>query len=178
MNSARARGVEFRIGSLRVARCLAAAIIVLAACVRSGSSVVEHPPVSKAAFVRAADQACAAAEARLAALLKPGWRAALTKKALYWRGALPIYRDLLAELRSLTPPDSDRGSVEHLLDQLEVVVDRFSLALQAAETDDEGSYMMFEIGGFERLMDARWVATKHGLRICGLKQGPAGFAEE
>jgi hypothetical protein len=28
-------------------------------------------------------------------------------------------------------------------DQLEVVVDRFSLALQAAETGDEGSYMMF-----------------------------------
>jgi len=46
-------------------------------------------------------------------------------------------------------------------DQLEVVVDRFSLALQAAETDDEGSYMMFEIGGFERLMDARWVATSY-----------------
>ena len=59
-----------------------------------------------------------------------------------------------------------------------MVVDRFSLALQGAETDDEGSYMMFEIGGFERLMDARWVATRYGLRICGLKQGPAGFAEE
>ena len=100
----------------------------------------------------------------------PGWRAALAKKAVYWRGALPIYRDLLAELRSLTPPDSDRGSVEQLWDQLEVVVDRFSMALQAAEADDEGSYMMFEIGGFERLMDARWVATRYGLRICGLTQ--------
>ena len=31
-------------------------------------------------------------------------------------------------------------------------------------------YVLFEIGGFERLMDARWVATKYGLRICGLKQ--------
>jgi len=173
VNSARARGVEPRIGSLRVAQYLAAAM-VLAACVRSGSSEVEHPPVSKAAFLRAADQACATAEARLAALWEPGWRAALARKAVYWRGALPIYRDLLAELRSLTAPESDRGSVEDLWDQLEVVVDRFSLALQAAEADDDGSYMMFEIGGFERLMDARWVATKYGLRVCGLKQQPGG----
>lgn len=169
VNWARARGVGPRIGWLREARYLTA-VVVLAACVRSGNSVVERPPVSKGEFVRAADRACATAEARLATLWEPGWRAGLAKKAVYWRGALPIYRDLLAELRSLTPPESDRRSVEDLWDQLEVVVDRFSLALQAAEADDEGSYMMFEIGGFERLMDARWVATKYGLRICGLKQ--------
>ncbi len=52
----------------------------------------------------------------------------------------------------------------------EVVVDRFSLALRSAEVGDEGGYMMFEIGGFERLMDVRWDATKYGLRACGLKQ--------
>ena len=169
MNPARARGLESRLGSLRATRWLAAAAL-LAACVRSGSSVVDHPPVSKAAFVRAADQACATAEARLATLWRPGWRAALAKKAVYWRGALPIYRGLLGELRSLTPPEADRGSVEDLWDQLEVAVDRLSLALRSAEAGDEGGYMMFEIGGFERLMDARWVATKYGLRICGLKQ--------
>ena len=169
MNWARARGLEPRTCSLRMARYLAA-VVVLAACVRSGDSVVERPPVSKAAFVHAADQACATAEARLATLWEPGWRAALAKKAVYWRGALPIYRDLLAELRSLTPPESDRGSVEDLWDQLEVAVDRFSEALRSAEAGDEGRYMMFEIGGFERLMDVRWVATKYGLRICGLKQ--------
>lgn len=101
---------------------------------------------------------------------EPGWRAAFAKKTVFWRGALPIYRDQLAGLRSLTPPESDRGSVKDLWDQLEVAVDRFSLALRSAEAGDEGTYMMFEIGGFERLMDVRWVATKYGLRICGLKQ--------
>ena len=58
----------------------------------------------------------------------------------------------------------------HLWDQLEVVVDRFSLSLQAAEANDDGSCMMFEIGGFERLMDVRWDATKYGLKICGMRQ--------
>jgi len=169
VNRGRARGLEPRIGSLRMARYLAA-VVILAACVRSGTSLVESPPVSKAAFVRVADQACATAEARLATLWEPGWRAALAKKAVYWRGALPIYRGLLGELRSLTPPEADRGSVEDLWDQLEVAVDRLSLALRSAEAGDEGGYMMFEIGGFERLMDARWVATKYGLRMCGLKQ--------
>ena len=172
MNWARARGLEPRLGWQRMARYLAAVLVVLAACMRSGNSVDERPPMSKVAFVRAADQACATAEARLATLWEPGWRAALAKKAVYWRGALPIYRDLLGELRSLTPPESDRGSVEDLWDQLEVAVDRFSLALRSAEAGDEGTYMMFEIGGFERLMDVRWVATKYGLRICGLKQQP------
>ena len=159
MNRARARGVEPRIGSLRVARYLAAGV-VLAACVRSGSLAVERSPVSKPAFVRGADQACATAEARLASLWEPGWRAALAKKAVYWRGALPIYRDLLVELRSLTPPESNRGSMEDLWNQLEVAVDRFSLALGSAEASDEGGYMMSEIGGFERLMDVRWGSHK------------------
>jgi hypothetical protein len=156
--------------SRRITHLVPAIALVLAACTGSSRPATESQPVSKAAFVRTADQACATAEARLATLWKPGWRAGLAKKAVYWRGALPIYRDLLEELRSLTPPDTDRGSVEHLWDQLEVVVNRFSLALQAAEADDDASYMMFEIGGFERLMDARWVATKYGLRVCGLKQ--------
>lgn len=169
VNWTRARGLEPRLGSLRTAGHLAAAV-ALAACVRSGNSVVERPPVSKAAFVRAADQACATAEGRLTALWEPGWRAALAKKAVYWRGALPIYRDLVEGLRSLTPPEADRALVEDLWNQLEVAVDRFSLAQRSAEAGDEGGYMMSEIGGFERLMDVRWVATKYGLRICGLKQ--------
>jgi hypothetical protein len=154
----------------RITHFVPAIALVLAACTGFGRPATESQPVSKVAFVRAADQACASAEARLATLWEPGWRAGLAKKAVYWRGALPIYRDLLAGLRSLTPPESDRASVQNLWDQLEVVVDRFSLALRSAEVGDEGGYMMFEIGGFERLMDVRWDATKYGLRVCGLKQ--------
>jgi hypothetical protein len=170
MRWASTRRWSLGLDSRRITHFVPAIALVLTACTGSGRPATESQPVSKAAFVRAADQACATAEARLAALWEPGWRAALTKKAVYWRGALPIYRDQLEALRSLTPPESDRGSVEDLWDQLEVVVDRFSLALQAAEADDDASYMMFEIGGFERLMDAQWVATKYGLRACGLKQ--------
>jgi hypothetical protein len=154
----------------RITHFVPAIALALAACTGSGRPATESQPVSKAAFVRAADQACATAEARLTALWEPGWRAALAKKAVYWRGALPIYRDLVEGLRSLTPPRADRALMEDLWDQLEVAVDRFSLALRSAGARDEGGYMMSEIGGFERLMDVRWVATKYGLRICGLKQ--------
>lgn len=174
MNRVRLRRLEPRLGSLAVAGHLVAILLAQAACVDSGSSAVERPPVSKGAFVRAADHACAAAEARIATLWEPGWRASLAKKAAYWRVALPIYRDLLAELRSLTPPETDRRFVEDLWDQLEVAVGRFSLALRSAEAGDQGAYMMSEIGGFERLMDVRWVATRYGLQVCGLKQQAGG----
>ena len=170
MRWASTRRWSLGLDSRRITHLVPAIALVLAACTGSSRPATESQPVSKAAFLRTADQACATAETRLAALWEPGWRAALAKKAVYWRGALPIYRDLLVELRSLTPPESDRGSVEDLWNQLEVVVDRFSLALRSAEVGDEGGYMMFEIGGFERLMDVRWDATKYGLRACGLKQ--------
>lgn len=152
---------------VRTAWFLLVVATALTACSGSGPPMAESPQAFEA-FVRDADRACATADGRLVQLSAPTWQAPLERRAAYLRATVPVFRRLVTNLRALTPPDGDREELERMWEQLDVVIDRFSQAIRAAKAGDESGYQMAEIGGFERLMDVRWLLTRYGLRACEL----------
>ncbi len=79
------------------------------------------PPLTKAAFVAAADKICAQTTSKISAAAVK-FRAALAKKtgtigvpdvvSFYKRTSLPAYNEMLDKLRDLTPPEADQKAID------------------------------------------------------------------
>lgn len=121
---------------------------------------------SKEDFVAAADEACRAADARISEIAAPAGRAGVGR---YVERARDISDDLVADLRALDPPDSDRGEVEELIDGLERAAALLEPLARAAVGRDAERIAELQQEILQITDDVSDHAGSYGFEVCGAK---------
>lgn len=113
----------------------------------------DEPAPTKAAYIAEADDLCIASDDQLEVIVQdlpdsfeaPETQAAITDEII------PLYRDLIEDLRALTPPEGDEEATAAVYDALEQVIDEIEEDPSVADSGDafDSPNALAEDYGFE-----------------------------
>ena len=143
--------------------CLAAAALVAVFVV--GGCSRDKGEVSRDEFAREANGICARAN-RGVRRLGPE-PPILTAEQANWITLLTeIDRAALVDLRGLTPPRPDRGSIESMLSAFARGVEKGAQIARASRAGNDSAFRRFVSDALDDLVRAQAVAENHGLDEC------------
>jgi hypothetical protein len=156
----------------------AAATTVLVACVAAGcggdgdddaatstTATTSGAPVSKAAFITAADAVCTktnakiqAAAAKLQAKSRKSGEIPKTDVVKFFKQtSLPAYDDMVQQLGALTAPKSDEAKVDGIIASMAAAID--------VVKDDPAKFASRNVS--DPFADANKLARDYGMKVCG-----------
>ncbi len=116
----------------------------------------DEPAPSKAAYVADADEICATGRSTIEEIVQglPADIQAAESQTAITEEIVPLYRDQVAELRALTPPEGDEEKVAAIYDAVDEAVD-------TAEADPTS------LGRSDPFTEADGLAADYGFEACG-----------
>jgi len=147
-----------------------AAAVLLAACGSSSNptSVKQPGTLSKAEWIAAADNICADALRRTAALPKPSTPAELVTQL---DELIAIYQQEQDDLKKLVPEQKDQAAVDAVVEAAGVQVTLARGLQEVARTGDTTAIAAFGNANAAKAQDAQRVAQDYGLKVCGNPHG-------
>jgi len=145
-------------------RALIPLSLVTLAAALSGCGGSSSSGASKAAFIKRADTICLRASKAQDALTQPASNA---QRAAYVKRVYAIERGVVADLRGLQPPSSDRATVNDMLDSVDRALAFESDVEAAAMGGDQSAINSAEAKGARDLNHATTVAKRYGFKECG-----------
>jgi hypothetical protein len=135
-----------------LAALLASSILVVAGC--GGDDEPSAP--TKAEYIAEADAICRDGQAEFEAIVKdlPNSVDAPESQAAITDEIVPLYRDEIEQLRSLTPPEGDEETTAAIFDAVENGLDEVEADPSALD----------QAGTFE---EANTLANDYGFEVCG-----------
>ncbi len=121
-----------------------------------GDSSSDEAAPDKATYVAEADAICAAGRSTIEAIVQdlPAEIEAPESQAAITDEIVPLYRDQVARLRALTPPEGDEEKVAAIYDAVDSAVD-------TAEADPKA------LGQADPFTEANRLAVEYGFEACG-----------
>jgi hypothetical protein len=142
---------------------------VLAGCGTSGYSGPTHPGrLSKSQWISAADDICADAFRRAAALPRPSTSEELVKQLGRLIG---IFEDEHAQLKSLVPEPQEQTAVDAVVEAAAVQITLARGLQEVAKTGDPARMSAYSTANAAKAQQAQRVAQQYGLKICGRPGG-------
>lgn len=120
--------------------------------------------VVKAAFVARAESLCVAANRKAKALAEP---TSLASAARFLTAYVPIEEKLFADVRVLTVPPGDEGTVADMLEAQDKVIARDKERLAAAQARNQAAWDRVEEAEAPLVVAANAKFDAYGLRNCG-----------
>ena len=142
---------------------------VLAGCGTSSDSGPTHPGrLSKFQWITAADDICADAFRRAAALPRPSTSEDLVKQLGRLIG---IFEDEHAQLKSLVPEPEEQTAVDAVVEAAGVQITLARGLKEVAKTGDPARMSAYSTANAAKAQQAQRVAQQYGLKICGRPSG-------
>jgi hypothetical protein len=143
--------------------------VVLAGCGTSGSSGTTHAGrLSKPLWIAAADDICADALRRIAALPKPSTPAELVTQL---DEVITIFMREQSQLKGLVPEPQEQPAVDDVVAAAGVQVGLAQGLQQVAKTGDTNAIAAYGTANVAKAQDAQRVAQDYGLKVCGNPRG-------
>ena len=142
---------------------------VLAGCGTSGSSGTTHGGrLAKPVWIAAADDICADALRRIAALPKPSTPAELVTQL---DEVIAIFTEEQSQLKGLVPEPQEQPAVTAVVDAAGVQVALARGLQQVAKTGDTNAIAAYGTANVAKAQQAQRVAQEYGLKVCGNPRG-------
>ena len=136
--------------------------LALAATLAGCGGGSSHP--SKASFIKRADAICLRGSRAQDALNSPSSNADL---AAYVKRVYAIERGVVSDVRALTTPDGDTGTISTMLDNVDRALAFESDVEAAAGTGNQSQINDAEAKGAKFLNAANTLAARYGFTECG-----------
>ena len=154
------------------ATVVAASICVLAAGACGGKSAEgatspTGPPLSKPAYIAAANAVCATADAKIKALPMPSSASSSETKAAYLGKVGALLEGELDGLRAIKPPTADKATIDSLDALFVTALAQIGRARTAALGGVSTEYEAAMNAVSSTSSEFNQIATSYGLDICG-----------